>query len=94
VSALAVACLTLGGGHRPPDREKSADRSVVISQCRTSRYSRAVAGWLIVATCCIAAARAQQPLTPRFRGGSALTRAQCPDGSLHGHIVKQWPYVR
>jgi heat shock protein HslJ len=24
----------------------------------------------------------------------ALTRARCPAGSLHDHIVKQWPYVR
>jgi putative lipoprotein len=24
----------------------------------------------------------------------ALTRAACPPGSLHDHIVKQWPYVR
>jgi len=27
-------------------------------------------------------------------GPLALTRAQCPPGSLHDHIVKQWPYVR
>jgi para-nitrobenzyl esterase len=24
----------------------------------------------------------------------ALTRAQCPAGSLHDHIVKQWGYIR
>jgi heat shock protein HslJ len=24
----------------------------------------------------------------------ALTRAACPPGSLHDHIVKQWPYIR
>jgi para-nitrobenzyl esterase len=27
-------------------------------------------------------------------GPLALTRAQCPEGSLHDQIVKQWPYVR
>jgi para-nitrobenzyl esterase len=27
-------------------------------------------------------------------GPLALTRAVCPPGSLHDHIVKQWPYVR
>ena len=27
-------------------------------------------------------------------GPLALTRAFCPDGSLHDHIVKQWGYVR
>jgi para-nitrobenzyl esterase len=27
-------------------------------------------------------------------GPLALTRATCPLGSLHDHIVKQWPYVR
>jgi para-nitrobenzyl esterase len=27
-------------------------------------------------------------------GPMALTRAQCPPGSLHDHIVKQWPHVR
>ena len=27
-------------------------------------------------------------------GPLALTRAMCPPGSLHDHIVKQWPYVR
>jgi para-nitrobenzyl esterase len=27
-------------------------------------------------------------------GPLALTRATCPPGSLHDHIVKQWPYVR
>ncbi len=27
-------------------------------------------------------------------GPLALTRAQCPPGSLHDQIVKQWPYVR
>jgi putative lipoprotein len=27
-------------------------------------------------------------------GPLALTRAACPPGSLHDHIVKQWPYVR
>jgi putative lipoprotein len=27
-------------------------------------------------------------------GPLALTRAKCPEGSLHDHIVKQWPYVR
>jgi para-nitrobenzyl esterase len=24
----------------------------------------------------------------------ALTRAMCPPGSLHDHLVRQWPYVR
>ena len=24
----------------------------------------------------------------------ALTRAMCPPGSLHDHMVRQWPYVR
>ena len=38
-----------------------------MSQCRTSRDARAVAGWLIVATCCIAATRAQQPPTAPAR---------------------------
>jgi heat shock protein HslJ len=27
-------------------------------------------------------------------GPLALTRAMCPPGSLHDHLVKQWPYVR
>ena len=27
-------------------------------------------------------------------GPMALTRAQCPPGSLHDHIVRQWPHVR
>ena len=27
-------------------------------------------------------------------GPLALTRAKCPPGSLHDHLVKQWPYVR
>jgi para-nitrobenzyl esterase len=27
-------------------------------------------------------------------GPMAITRAQCPPGSLHDHIVKRWPYVR
>ena len=27
-------------------------------------------------------------------GPMALTRAQCPPGSLHDHFVKQWSYVR
>ena len=27
-------------------------------------------------------------------GPLALTRAQCPPGSLHDQIVKQWTYVR
>jgi para-nitrobenzyl esterase len=27
-------------------------------------------------------------------GPMALTRAMCPPGSLHDHIVKQWPFVR
>jgi heat shock protein HslJ len=27
-------------------------------------------------------------------GRLALTRGKCPPGSLHDHIVKQWPYVR
>jgi len=27
-------------------------------------------------------------------GPLALTRAMCPPGSLHDHIVKQWNYVR
>jgi para-nitrobenzyl esterase len=27
-------------------------------------------------------------------GAMALTRAACPPGSLHDHLVKQWPYVR
>jgi para-nitrobenzyl esterase len=27
-------------------------------------------------------------------GPLALTRAMCPPGSLHDHIVKQWEYVR
>lgn len=27
-------------------------------------------------------------------GPMALTRAMCPSGSLHDHIVKQWGYVR
>jgi para-nitrobenzyl esterase len=27
-------------------------------------------------------------------GPMALTRAACPPGSLHDHLVKQWPYVR
>jgi para-nitrobenzyl esterase len=27
-------------------------------------------------------------------GPLALTRAECPPGSLHDHIVKQWGYIR
>lgn len=27
-------------------------------------------------------------------GTLALTRAACPPGSLHDHIVKQWPFLR
>lgn len=27
-------------------------------------------------------------------GPLALTRAMCPEGSLHDQLVKQWPYVR
>ena len=27
-------------------------------------------------------------------GPLALTRAKCPAGSLHDHIVKQWTYIR
>ena len=27
-------------------------------------------------------------------GPLALTRAMCPPGSLHDHIVRQWPFVR
>jgi heat shock protein HslJ len=27
-------------------------------------------------------------------GPLALTRAQCPEGSLHDHIVKQWGFIR
>ena len=27
-------------------------------------------------------------------GPMAMTRAACPPGSLHDHIVKRWPYVR
>lgn len=27
-------------------------------------------------------------------GPLALTRARCPEGSLHDHIVKQWPNIR
>ena len=27
-------------------------------------------------------------------GPLALTRAQCPPGSLHDQIVKQWPFIR
>ena len=27
-------------------------------------------------------------------GPMALTRAMCPPGSLHDHLVKQWPFVR
>ena len=27
-------------------------------------------------------------------GPLALTRAQCPPGSLHDQIVKQWTYIR
>ena len=27
-------------------------------------------------------------------GPLALTRAQCPEGSLHDHIVKQWTFIR
>lgn len=27
-------------------------------------------------------------------GPLALTRAQCPSGSLHDHLVKQWEYIR
>ena len=33
------------------------------------------------------------PNQPEF-GPMAITRAQCPPGSLHGQIVKQLPYVR
>lgn len=32
---------------------------------------------------------------PRLEFGPlALTRAMCPPGSLHDHMVRQWPYVR
>ena len=27
-------------------------------------------------------------------GPLALTRVMCPSGSLHDHMVKQWPFVR
>jgi para-nitrobenzyl esterase len=27
-------------------------------------------------------------------GPMAMTRAACPPGSLHDHLVKRWPYVR
>ena len=27
-------------------------------------------------------------------GPMAITRAMCPPGSLHDHIVKRWPFVR
>jgi para-nitrobenzyl esterase len=27
-------------------------------------------------------------------GPMALTRAMCPPGSLHDHLVKQWPFIR
>jgi para-nitrobenzyl esterase len=27
-------------------------------------------------------------------GPLALTRAMCPPGSLHDHLVRQWPFVR
>jgi para-nitrobenzyl esterase len=27
-------------------------------------------------------------------GPLALTRAKCPEGSLHDHIVKQWSYIQ
>jgi len=27
-------------------------------------------------------------------GPLALTRAQCPPGSLHDQIVRQWPFIR
>ena len=27
-------------------------------------------------------------------GPPALTRAKCPEGSLHDQIVKQWSYIR
>jgi hypothetical protein len=27
-------------------------------------------------------------------GPMALTRAKCPEGSLHDHLVKQWPFIR
>jgi para-nitrobenzyl esterase len=27
-------------------------------------------------------------------GPLALTRAACPPGSLHDHIVRQWPFIR
>jgi len=39
----------------------------------------------------------------KFQGGDertlelgplALTRAKCPEGSLHDHIAKQWTFVR
>jgi para-nitrobenzyl esterase len=33
------------------------------------------------------------PNQVRF-GPLALTRAMCPPGSLHDHLVKQWPFVR
>jgi para-nitrobenzyl esterase len=33
------------------------------------------------------------PNQVRF-GPLALTRAMCPAGSLHDHLVKQWPFVR
>jgi para-nitrobenzyl esterase len=31
---------------------------------------------------------------PSQFGPLALTRAMCPPGSLHDHIVKQWGYIR
>jgi para-nitrobenzyl esterase len=33
------------------------------------------------------------PNQVRF-GPLALTRVMCPPGSLHDHLVKQWPFVR
>ena len=33
------------------------------------------------------------PKQVRF-GPLALTRAMCPPGSLHDHLVRQWPFVR
>jgi para-nitrobenzyl esterase len=37
----------------------------------------------------------RSPAPPQLElGPLALTRAMCPPGSLHDHLVKQWPYVR
>jgi para-nitrobenzyl esterase len=37
----------------------------------------------------------KSPGPPQLEFGPlALTRTMCPPGSLHDHIVKQWPYVR